>query len=275
MPRPRRQPLNATARARRQRPSAPIDARLAAFDSHRDDLLIMLQKVRGRQPRTEALDANRSWRKLRWLAFAYFDEDATLEERRALGPFTDREEQLTGLGAALKNSRRKLTQVTQGTIRGALFLSWCEAHGNPDLTDPIISRYDVNFEELIERTLAAIADLEKAALRAPEQLRQSGGRPEGTGILPHDFIINLECAYRDITGKPGGAGDGPFARFVKKFSDALGQHITKTGVKAAIQNAKEREEQDPATSRWGRSWRMVGKTLPHSRNLTAWRRFSE
>src|SRR6516162_9111654 len=63
--------------------------------------------------------------------------------------------------------------------------------------------------------------------RAAEQVRQKRGRPGGTGFLHHDFVIRLESTYREITGKPGRVGWGPFAHFVDKFLEALRRKINK------------------------------------------------
>ena len=107
--------------------------------------------------------------------------------------------------------------------------------------------------------VAGLADLETAASRAAEQVRQKPGRPRGTGVLQQDFIIALELAYRDITGEPGGAGPGPFAKFLTKFFDALGSARGKESVIEAIKAAKKRPE-------WGQSVLagIGGKTPPNS-----------
>ena len=136
----------------------------------------------------------------------------------------------------------------------ALFVEWCEAHGNPDFTDPIMGKFETKFDKVV----AGLADLETAAFRAAEQVRQKLGRPRGTGVLQQDFIIALELAYRDITGKPGGAGPGPFAKFIMRFFAALGSARAEDSVIKAIQAAKKRKE-------WGQSVLagIGGKTPPN------------
>jgi hypothetical protein len=52
-------------------------------------------------------------------------------------------------------------------------------------------------------------------------------------------------------------GWGPFAHFVDKFLEALRRKINKESVIRAIKAAKQREQKNPATSRWGREDPMV------------------
>jgi hypothetical protein len=139
--------------------------------------------------------------------------------------------------------------LTSDGVRGHLFWAWCEANGDPDLLDPILVRFDAEFDKAV----AGLAGLERAAFRAAEQARQRRGRPEGAAALPHECIIALEAIYREITLQPAGAGPGPFARFVKEFLNALGRESAAQSVIEAIKDTKKREEKCAATSRWGRS----------------------
>ena len=63
-----------------------------------------------------------------------------------------------------------------------------------------MDRDDAEFE----RAIAVLAALEKVAFRAAETARKRRGRPGGTAVLPHDFIIALESTFRDITNRTGG-----------------------------------------------------------------------
>ena len=116
-------------------------------------------------------------------------------------------------------------------------MEWAEANGNPDFTSPII----VRFEEEFDKRVAGLAGLETAAFRAAETVRKKKGRPPGTAVLPHDFIVNLERAYRDITKRKAGAGSGPFFRFVIEFLTALGRECSDETVIEAIKAARKRE----------------------------------
>jgi len=237
---------------------AAIAERLTAFDRHRDDLLAILQKVCDHKPKTKSFDPDKSWRYLRLKALGYLELKAKAEQRQKMVPAADRVELLHELGKALRGARCKLDEARHADIRGVLSVEWCEAHGNPDFTEflDLIGR---RFDEMVAGVITGLADLETAASRAAEQIRQKPGRPRETGYLSPEFIIALESAYRYITGKRGGAGAGPFAQFVKKFLEAEGSTITLQSVIEAIKTAKKRKE-------WGRSllaW-TGGKTLPSS-----------
>ena len=220
---------------------ARIEARLkAGFDQHRADLLGHLRKVCERSPKTKSFDPDKSWHHLRLMAWRYLHEEARAEEKRMMVPPADRVELLCQLGNALREARCKLDDARNHVIRGVLFVEWCEAHGNPDFTDPIMGLYDTKFDKVVADMVAGLADLETAASRAAEQVRQKPGRPGGTGVLQHDFIVSLEYAYQGITGKRGGAGPGPFAQLVIKFLQALQRSNAEQSVIEAIKAAKKR-----------------------------------
>jgi hypothetical protein len=227
-------------------------ARLAAFNRHRNDLLAILQAACERKPKTKSFDRKESWRHLEFMAWVYLKEEAQIEQKRMLAPAGGRAQLLRQLGTALGKGRCTLNEVIQDDLRGHLFLAWCESQGDPDLTDPIMDQFDTNFEILVASVAGDLAALEEAAFRAARQLRQRPGRPGGTAVLQHDFIISLESTYRNITGKRGGAGPGPFAKLVQKFLKALGRGSSEQTVLEAIKAAKRREE-NGSTSRWGRS----------------------
>jgi hypothetical protein len=238
-----------------------IEAHLAAFDRHKDDLLAILQKVCERRPKTE-FSKIKAWGKLRLMALVYLDQEASIERRRMGVPAADRMKLLLQLGNALGEARCKIVDAMQHDIRGRLFLEWCEAHGSTDLTESL-DALEFDFDKMVGTVVEGLAVLETAAIRAAEEERQSPGRPSGTSVLPHGFIVSLESVYRGITGKPAGAGPGPFARFVGKFLEALGRHTTEQSVIAAIKDARKREEKHPATSKWGRTFfDRIGRKIP-------------
>jgi hypothetical protein len=218
-----------------------IQARLAEFDRYTDDLLAMLQKVCERTPKP--FDKKYAWRHVRFYAWRYLEEEEASAEKRMMVPPADRVEQLRQLGNALRKARCKLDETKRHVTLVALFEEWCKVRGIPDFTD----QHDPLFCEALATLIAGLAELEIAASRAAEQVRPKHGRPIGTGVLQPDFIIDLELTYRDITGKPGGAGPGPFAQFVMKFLEALGRRtIEEPTVIKVIRAAKKSEK-------WGRS----------------------
>ena len=197
---------------------AKIAAQLTAFEGHREELLDWLRDVYERRPQSKPFDENDSWQKVRFMAYAYLRRKAEISQKQSMMPTRDRVKLLRQLGRALHDARRKADEAMK-TVCGHWFVEWAEMNGNPDFTDPIISR----FEEEFEKRVTGLVGLETAAFRAAETARNRDGRRPGTGVLPHDFIIPLASVYRDITKGNPGAGDGPFAWFVMKFLTALGR----------------------------------------------------
>ncbi len=224
-----------TPNARKKAVKAGIEARLTAFDRHEETFLDLLRKVQ-RSPKTKPFDSNGAWRSLRFLAFVYLQREWEVSQQQAMMPAGDRAKLLRQLGNALRDARCKADEAMK-TVRGHWFVEWAEANGNPDFLDPIIDR----FSEEFDKRVAGLAVLETAAFRAAETVRRKRGRPPGTTALPHDFILNLEKAYRNITKKKAGAGSGPFFRSVIEFLTALGRECSDETVNEAIKAARKRE----------------------------------
>ena len=212
-----------------------IAAHQTNFKRHKKELMDLLRKVYERSPKTQPFNENNAWRRLNFAAYLYLQSEAEISKRRAMMPAGDRVKMLRQLGSALRTARRKADEAMK-TVGGHWFVEWAEANGNPDFTSPII----VRFEEEFDKRVAGLAVLETAAFRAAETVRRKRGRPPGTAVVPHDFIVGLERTYRDITKGNSGAGPGPFARFVKMFLTALGRECTAQGVIEAIKDAKKR-----------------------------------
>jgi hypothetical protein len=211
--------------------TAKIEAGLTAFDRHRDELLAILQKACERTPKIQSFDKDDSWDRVRYFARAYLQRAA---EKMSVRPAADRAELLGELGAVLGEAHRKISEVVLSDVRGCLFVEWCEAHGNPEFTDSIIDRVDTKFGDVVADLVAGLADLETAAFRAAEEARRPPGRPRGTSVLRPEFIFYLESVYKISTGKTGGAGRGPFVRFVMKFLEALSRKTEEQTVIKAI-----------------------------------------
>jgi hypothetical protein len=224
---------------------AEIEARLTAFDEHREKLLDPLRKIHERGPKTKPFDANDVWRSLRFSAFIYLQREAEVSKEQTMMPAGDRAKMLRQLGSALRVARRKADEAMK---TGHWFVEWAIANGNPDFTDPRIELYQNEFETRVAR----LKGLEEAAYQAAETVRKKRGRPQGTTVVPHDFILNLEHAYRDITKRNAGAGSGPFFRFVMEFLTALGRECSDETVIEAIKAARKREG-----SQWGRDYLTV------------------
>jgi hypothetical protein len=220
-----------------------------AFERYRADLLAILEKVCGQN-----FDAEKCS-----LVFELFKLDPWVPAAGRTKPLPTAD--YTKLLVKLRNSLREARQTVGEVMRNRvlhfrLFGAWCDEQIDRDLQDVIEVQLDHEFHKLAKDVVAGLAALETAAFRAAEKRRKRPGRPRGTGILPPGFIIELESAYRYMTGKPGGAGPGPFARFVKKVLESRGCTITEQSVIEAIKTAKKHKE-------WGRSFfgLRAGETL--------------
>jgi hypothetical protein len=236
---------------------AAIEAPLTAFDRHRDDLLAMLQEVCERKPKVNFFNPDEAWRDLRFIAWDFFQRERSREEQNMEVPAAGRLKRLLQLGNALGDARRRLDAAMRHAVRGGLYIEWCIAHGDPDITDPIIDVFEKEFDRVTSDVVAGLAALETAAFCAADNVRQNQvrrpGRPGGTSLVRHGFILSLERVYRESTRKRAGVGAGPFAQFVKKFLEALGRKgIEEQSIIKAIKIAKKREQKNPTTSRWGR-----------------------
>jgi hypothetical protein len=252
-----------TPSARAALATKAIEARWRGFDRSQDDLLAMLQEICERRPKNKSFGRNKVSRHLRFVALISIGADKETRRRQSKLSAADRAQLLRKLGNTLSDAHSMLKKAKQNAL-GPLFVQWCITHGDPDFTDPIIEKFEQEFEEKIAGIVEGLATLATTALDAARRVRQtvpSTGRPPGTSFPGHDVILGLERVYRESTGKQAGAGDGPFARFVSKFLTAIERECTKQRIIEAIKAAKKREERNPATSRWGRSQAISLKSL--------------
>jgi hypothetical protein len=214
----------------------PIEARWREFDRYKDDLLATLQGVCERTPKNKSFDTNKAWQHLKFVALISMRVD---KENRQ-GELAVRAELLRKLGNTLNDAHSMVKEAKQNVL-GHLFVQWCTTHGDPDFTDPIIEKYEQEFEEQIAGIVNNLAALAKTAYGAENRVREkipSPGRPPATSFPGHDVILGLERVYRENTGKQAGAGTGPFARFVSKFSQAVGRKCTEERIVEALKAAR-------------------------------------
>jgi hypothetical protein len=218
----------------------------AGFGRYKADLLAMLEKVCGKD-----FDAEECSLILEMFELGGWPADAGRTKRLPTANYT---KLLVKLRHSLCEARQTVDEVMRNSVLHFRLLgAWCDEQIDPDLQDVIEVQLDHEFHKLVKDVVAGLAALETAALRAAEERRKRPGRPRGTGVLRAEFIIELESAYRYMTGKPGGAGPGPFARFVKKVMESRGRTITEQSVIEAIKTAKKHKE-------WGRSlFRLRGE----------------
>ena len=88
-----------------------------------------------------------------------------------------------------------------------------------------------------------------AANQLADEFHKGRGRPKGTAFLPWNYIYALAWDYRKSTGKKPGAGDGPFARFVREFLAAVGQdNVSQKYVTDAIKDAPTQARENSSKS---------------------------
>jgi hypothetical protein len=209
------------------------EARLTAFDQHKDNLLRHFQNVC--KPKTRAFDPNQVWSSLKFWAWQYLLDEARANKERMRTLAAVRIARLRHLGKILKEAHRALDEAKHYDD-SALFGEWCELEGLRGSTDDGV--YESIFAELFKYLIVQLAKLETATSRAAEQVRQKPGRPGRMQARQTRLIVSLEHVYRRTTGKHGPAGRGPFAQFVTEFLDALGCPTTEGNVIQMIKTAK-------------------------------------
>lgn len=79
----------------------------------------------------------------------------------------------------------------------------------------------VRLRDEFAKVLAALTTLEAATLRALKDAPST--KPGPVRVLPLESIVVLADEYASLTGRPPGAGRGPFYRFVMNFRAATDQ----------------------------------------------------
>jgi hypothetical protein len=244
--------------AETQAVNAAIEADLAAFDQHKNDLLNILRDVHERGPKSEPFDADKSWLNLTTLASVYVWRKAAKQQmKHEIIPAVDRKARLHELTKALGRARRLVNRAMRDAVGDDLYSAWWDKEDPPPTRvvvhneDGSLSLVDNDEDDDFKEAVAGLAALETAALRAADDVPTRGGRP---AILPREEIEALAAVYRNRTGSKPGSGDGPFARLVFGFLIALGRDdIADESVIDAIKDTRARVRMRPAASRWGPS----------------------
>jgi hypothetical protein len=229
--------------------AASEDARLAAFNKHKQELLGLLRKEYERGPKLKPFDEEGAWRSLTGLAGFYFGRR---RQKRATTSAAQRVERLRDIAKVLGAARRLVDRTMQTDIGGDLFSAWWEVtgseHAKPDGTfDP---RYmEREFKQLVK----SLGVLENAASYGADHVeRAKRGKPP---VLTRDDIWSLAAIYRENIGSIPPASDGPFAGFVMKFLVATGRadEIGYESLVEAIKDARRWALTQPVAGKWGPS----------------------
>jgi len=214
---------------------------LARFDPR--DLLAILITVRKRGLGPAAFDTKELWRDLARLAEWYFWRERT---KRETIPNAGRAKLLGQLTKALG---RACAAAKEDGVVDDLFRSIYEAANGP-LTPGAIPKIEPSAVsrslDAVNKSIEGLFVLEKAARRAAANVHRRDGRPKGTSALPPEYIVRLAMLFRSSTGTKPGAGEGPFARFVSAFLDAVGRTIANGAVIDAIKSARAQSLQEPS-----------------------------
>jgi hypothetical protein len=193
---------------------AAIEAGLAAFGQHKEELLKMLSDECASGPGlARSFDPDNAWRSLTRVAETHLWRRMI---KQGAMPDAARRARLREIVKALKNSRNLVDAAMQDEVGDDLFDAWWNGN-NETLAAGFYSA-----EEMFEQVLANLRTLETAAIRAADDAQPRPGRPKKTWFVPRGSIPVLADVFHNTTGGMPGAGDGPFARFVYAFLRVLG-----------------------------------------------------
>jgi hypothetical protein len=213
---------------------AAIEDTVAAFGLHKDNLLGVLLNAWERGPKPQAFDKEKAWDRLSRLAWHYFWVERVKQERR---PARDRAKRLQKIANVLNKASRLFDDAKQDTLIDYLYSAWCDlivrGGAAPQCvteSDMIVHMRDVSYaapkgtghvrlrDEFV-KLLGALIALEAATLRALKDTPST--KPGPVRVLPLEFIVLLADEYLSLCGRPPGAGQGPFYRFVMHFRAAI------------------------------------------------------
>lgn len=225
---------------------ASDDARLAAFNKYKQELLGLLRTEHEGGPKLKPFDEERAWSSLTGLAAFYFGQRG---QKPATTSAAQRIERLRDVAKVLSAARRLVNRTMQTDVGDDLFSAWWEVTGSeyakPDGTfDP---RY---MEREYKQIMKNLGVLEKAALHGADHVeRARRGKPP---VLTRDDIWNVAAVYRENTGSIPPASDGPFAGFVMKFMVATGRadEIEYESLVEAIKAARRWALEHPVARKW-------------------------
>jgi hypothetical protein len=204
-----------------------IEAGLLKFEDHKEALLAILRRAHNPNSGSEPFEEGKWWLRLTNLAGMYCWEARVKDETMPSG---DRAKRLLILAKALGKARSLTDAAMKDDVGDDLFSAWQKEINEPPVSmvrndDGSLSLVQ-NAEEKFNKEVAGLAALEVAAGKAANEARRQrvgGGRPRGTSALPPGYILTLADFYRKSTATEPVMGDGPFARFVRAFLDAVGQ----------------------------------------------------
>lgn len=205
--------------AEQQAFEAAIAAGVAAFETHRENVLTVLQNARERGPRSDPFDADRAWDHLKRRAWQYFWLKKAKQKAR---PPRDRSKRLGKIAKVLHEACRLIDEAKQDQLIDDLYSAWLDQNISDTVPEePLVI---VRLPDEFEKVLAALSTLEATTLHALKDAPST--TPGPVAVLPRAFIGVLADVYLELTGRKPGAGRGPFYRFVMTFRAAIDPSYT-------------------------------------------------
>ena len=109
--------------AKTQSIKAAIDAGVAAFETHEENLIAVLRNAYERGPKSGPFEADRAWRHLTSLAFIYFGRKR-LKQEVVLA--ADRSKRLREIAKVLGDACRLFDEAKQDELIDDLYSAWCD-----------------------------------------------------------------------------------------------------------------------------------------------------
>lgn len=226
-----------------------INANLAGFSNHKDRLLSLLFHDYNRL-RTSDTHKN-AWSRIETTAYKYFARQ--ILTRTTADP-ADEVARYRAMSDASKHARNKLEDVRWRDIARKPLKRWLE--GNVELaeaTEEFSDRLymEVNLGGILDQAIESLAELELAANRAADKVHRRRGRPEGTSILPRNYISILEKIYEESTGQIASLEADRCREFVEAFLVGVGNsdETSKDYVAERIKYERKRTRKLSASSR--------------------------
>jgi hypothetical protein len=204
---------------------AEVESNLNRLSGHKKQLLSLLSDSYDRGTKAEPFDADKSWSRIETTAYQYFARQIL---KQTVTSGADRGARYRVISDTARKAISMIDEARRYPDLGNdLIKAWLEGTKElSDATDQFGDRLyiELEFYRKFDKALESLTELEAAANQAAaNEVHKGRGRPKGTSDLPWNYIYALAEDYRKSTGLKPGAGEGPFARFVRAFLTAIGQ----------------------------------------------------
>jgi hypothetical protein len=200
---------------------AEIELKLARFNCHKERLLSLL--FGGSNDGRHSEGAANAWSALEAIAYQYFARQIL---KQTVVSSADRAAPYRAIANASRRTKSKIEKEVRADPAGYLMKCWLDGTKKlGDATEEFQQQLymEAGFQRKVDKGLEILTELEAAANQRVKEVHKAAGRPQGTSILPWQYIFALEAAYRESTGLEPVRGPGSFADFVEEFLIAVGR----------------------------------------------------